>query len=537
MGYRGEKAREVQLTAAELLAQKFSGKVEFKGGVSAQYVAFGTKPVVIGVTGLKFDSPLVSVMAGDDRLYNAFSTLAAKNKSVCIVAGEEPVIYVELDGEIEVLEAGDKILGAISELIKESELWGGRLTGSGELICDPSSPAPGPHYYTNMFLGNRIGFDRPLQSTPKSCVDRLGGGSFRAHADTQVLATRWDYLPEENGFPANRQFYLVENGKKIFWSGAAIAEGLESVRTVHSQNRTVITYDLDCGLKVKRTIFIVPQHEGLPLATEAQMIEIQNDGHDDKDLRIVATGMFGTRETHALSEDVIFTTVVQQSEVFYNEDGELRAVSFNPNPKWTKNNIRFATLIAHTDDGAVYPDEYCARYGDFVGSGSLENPEFIAPLACRASRKGPGFFALSAPFTVKAGGTVRVDSFTCLSSDAVNKDFVVEQTPAVEMEAVCDYYSDPAKLEADLEAVIDFTKQYASYMQIAGDDKDFSAYVNNNLPFQVFYQTFVSRSLDWTQKGYREIGFREIQDIYASMYYFAGMGKTSFIKEMLAGWI
>ena len=51
-------------------------------------------------------------MAGDDRLYNAFSTLAAKNKSVCIVAGEEPVIYVELDGEIEVLEAGDKILGA-----------------------------------------------------------------------------------------------------------------------------------------------------------------------------------------------------------------------------------------------------------------------------------------------------------------------------------------------------------------------------------------------------------------------------------------
>ena len=36
MGYRGEKAREVQLTAAELLEQKFGGKVEFTGGVSAQ---------------------------------------------------------------------------------------------------------------------------------------------------------------------------------------------------------------------------------------------------------------------------------------------------------------------------------------------------------------------------------------------------------------------------------------------------------------------------------------------------------------------
>ena len=53
MGYRGEKAREVQLTAAELLEQKFGGKVEFTGGVSAQYVAFGTKPVVIGVTTLR----------------------------------------------------------------------------------------------------------------------------------------------------------------------------------------------------------------------------------------------------------------------------------------------------------------------------------------------------------------------------------------------------------------------------------------------------------------------------------------------------
>ena len=88
MGYRGEKAREVQRTAAELLVEKFGGKVEFKGGMSAQYVAFGTKPVVIGVTGLKFDSPLVSVMAGDDRLYKAFTTLASKNKSICIVAGE-----------------------------------------------------------------------------------------------------------------------------------------------------------------------------------------------------------------------------------------------------------------------------------------------------------------------------------------------------------------------------------------------------------------------------------------------------------------
>ena len=63
-----------------------------------------------------------------------------------------------------------------------------------------------------------------------------------------------------------------------------------------------------------------------------------------------------------------------------------------------------------------------------------------------------------------------------------------------------------------------------------------NSYVNRNLPFQVFYQTFISRAFGQTQKGYREIGFREIQDLFMSMYYFAGMGRVSFIKELLREW-
>lgn len=534
MSYKGEKAREQKVSAKALIKAKFADIVTEGKGISAQYVRFGKTPVVIGIAGLTFDSPLIGVATGDEAVYNALLAETKSGKSVIFANGKA---YSEKNGTVSECKFDKIVLEHVEDAIKESEEWGGKLNESGELICNPASPAPGPHYYTNMMLGNRIGFDRPLQSTPKSTVDRLGAGSFRAHADTQVLATRWDYLPEENGFPANRQFYLVENGKKIFWSGAAIADGLKTVRTIHSQNRSIIEYELEDGLKVKRTIFIVPQHDGMPLAAEAQMIEITNAGTHNRDLRLVYTGMFGTSETHALSEDVIFTTVVTQSEVFFNENDELRAISFNPNSKWTKGNIRFDTLVAHTDEGTVYPDEYSARYGDFVGSGSLENPEFIEPLSSCPSRKGPGFYALSVPFTVKSGRSVRVDNLVCLSSDAVNDDYVPEVTPAVEMEAASVYISDPSHLPSDLESVIDFTHRYSGYMQIDSADEDFSAYVNNNLPFQVFYQTFVSRSLDWTQKGYREIGFREIQDIYASMYYFAGMGETEFIKSMLTGWI
>ena len=55
MGYIGEKARGERLPAKELLLDKF-GDTIVAGGVSAQYVRFGKSPVVIGVSGLKFDS-------------------------------------------------------------------------------------------------------------------------------------------------------------------------------------------------------------------------------------------------------------------------------------------------------------------------------------------------------------------------------------------------------------------------------------------------------------------------------------------------
>ena len=512
MGYIGEKARGERLPAKELLLDKF-GDTIVAGGVSAQYVRFGKNPVVIGISGLKFDSMAVNILAPDDVIFEQFTSLINEGYSILIVRnGDDFRAFTEKDGNLAEAKLGEAVLERCAELIKGTDAWGGKLATNGELTFDPSTPSPGPHYYTNMLIGNRIDFDFPLQSTPKSTVDSLGGGSFRSHADTQVLATRWDYLPEENGFPANRQFYLVENGKKIFWSGDAMAEGLKTIRTTHSQNRTIISYELECGLKIKRTIFIVPQRQGLPVACEAQLIDIENTTSEDKNLRVVCTGMFGTKQTHALSEDVIFTTVVAESQVFFDENNDIRAVSADPNPKWTKGDIRFNETVVHADDGDFFPDQYSVRYADFVGSGSLSNPEFIFPLASRPSRKGPGFFATSTPFTVKANGTVRVDNITCLSSDCVNENFVVDKTPAEEAEAVANYIKDPANLAKDLQDVIDFTGKYAGYMKIEHEDQDFEAYVNNNLPFQVFYQTFVSRSLDWTQKGYREIGFREIQD-------------------------
>ena len=540
MALKNERARSVIAPASEVLLKRFGNRAS-SGEVSAQYISTLNGGIVFGVSGLCFSAPVCAALLTNEEICGYVTDRAQKKQSILIAKENGKLhLYIEENGEVSDLteeEDGKKILDSAFPVVEYASEWGGKLDEGGELICDLASPAPGPHYYTNLLIGNRIGFDHPLQSTPKSAIDRIGGGCFRSHADTQVLATRWDYLPEQNGFPANRQFYLVENGKVIFYSGSAKQDSVEKAVCRHAQNRTVIEYKLKDGLTVRRTIFIVPQEEGLPVATEAQLIEIGNNGGNSRALRIVYTGMFGTQEVHALREDVIFSTVVAQSEVFYGDNDEIRAISFNPNPKWTKGNIRYNTLMVHEDGKVVFPDQFCARYADFVGAGTLENPQFAATLSNAHSRKGPGFFALSAPFTVASGAKVQIDNLTCLSSDCVNPNYKEDITMQEELEAVIARFSDAKALPSCLDKVISFTKKYASYMQIKHADKDFEAYVNNNLPFQVFYQTFVSRSLDWTQKGYREIGFREIQDIFASMYYFAGMGEVEFIKKLLREWI
>ena len=192
--------------------------------------------------------------------------------------------------------------------------------------------------------------------------------------------------------------------------------------------------------------------------------------------------------------------------------------------------------MVHQGRDVVFPDQFCAKYSEFVGSGTLARPEKLVRLSNRQTRKGPGFFALSTPFSVPAHGKIAADQFACLTSDVVNPDFQEDETLKSELAALVKSFKNPDALPKALQTVKDFAKSYASYMKISHEDKNFEAYVNNNLPFQVFYQTFVSRSLDWTQKGYREIGFREIKDIFASMYYLAGMGQIDFVKKLLREW-
>ena len=444
--------------------------------------------------------------------------------------------YKAMQGEVTKISLPKVVEVAILNTCKDYNEWAGIVNDKGEHVINLKNPVPGPHFYTNMLLGNRMKFPFALQSTPKSVVDRFGCGSFRAHAAVQVLATRWDFLPEENGFPANRQFYIVEKGKQIFYSADVVDENVTSAYCIHSQNHTEITYETKCGLSIKRTIFLVPQYEGLPIATEVQRISITNHGSTDRDLKVVMTGMLGTEATHALMEDVVYSTVIMQGKVFYDEDGHILAYSPSYYPDHAKEDVRFTTAMVYEDGVKKYPAELCTQYSEFVGSGSLMHPEGVGKLTNKLCMKGPGFFALSAPITVKAGKEVVVDHFAGLVSN-LGDHLPTDEEVSTQIEALHKHFAEKEAVEESLKEQLDQHKRYSSYLQVQTDDHAFDTYVNTNLPFQVLYQTFVSRSFDLTQKGYREMGFREIQDIFVSMYYLVSMGEIEYTKSLLKEWI
>lgn len=427
--------------------------------------------------------------------------------------GEEPVPP----------EAAEEIRTVVRRVLSSP----GQLNEKGELLLDLKAYPVGPHYPVNLLLGDRAGYPYPLCTTPKSALDALGRGSFRATGGQQVLATRCVLDLEENGEPANRQFYLVEDGKQIFYS-ADVNENVISASCLHSQNRTIITYETGCGLRIRRTIFLLPQEPGMPTAVEAQRVEVENRSGRERRLKIVMTGVFGIAPPTTVANDVVYANVVAQSEVWY-KDGAPAALTLHHKPKECRGEKRFAALLCRGEG----PEEFCTSRSGFVGSGTLAHPELVAHLPSRYSRKMAPFFAIGKTFFTLPGETAVIDGFVGMLETEGDAGEAFDGA----LHTLLEKYRDPAALEETFRRVTDFWDRYPAYLRPETGDGRFDAYVGHNLPFQVLYQTYVSRAFAWTQKSYRETGFREIQDIFASMYYLSAMGQNELIKELLSNWI
>ena len=249
------------------------------------------------------------------------------------------------------------------------------------------------------------------------------------------------------------------------------------------------------------------------------------------------------------SSDVMYVNLVAEGALLMDE-GRPAATMLSSKPAEDRLKRRFAMLLT---DGETM-DEFCNNLTDFIGNGSLARPEHADWLSCTLQRKMASFFALAKNVTVPAGETVTVDVFTGLcyaggpvsaSADAAAEAYKADPAKASLAEREADdkifalyrKYTDPARLDEVLSAMDESWCRYTSYLRPETEDPLFNAYVQSDLPFQVLYQTYVSRAFAWTQKAYRETGFREIQDIYASMYYLSASGQNDLVRELIGSWV
>lgn len=406
---------------------------------------------------------------------------------------------------------------AIKSVVRYFKDYGGYLNEKGEHVINLFSPVIGPHYGVNLLLGNREELDEPLLTTPKSVVDQFGGGSFRGPSAHQVLATRWDMLPEENGSPFNRQFYLLENGKQIFYSHD-ITLNVKKAYCIHKVNQSEIIYETKDGLSIKRIIYLRKQHkEEEPIALERQVVEIKNNSSKPRNLKIVFTGMFGSANPGCQMVDVIYQTVINQTGLLQKDNKNI-AIYPDYYPEYAREYIRFFSL------GYEGFDNFSYDVSNFLGNGNINKPQNINFLGNELKVKGPSFFAVDKAFLLQPNENKTLVTSTGL---VVGKYDLEKSISSI---LTGDYQKELQENEDDF-------NNYSSYLQLHTRNKIFNAYVNRNLPFQIKYQTFVSRAFAQTQKGYREIGFREIQDTYSSMYYFIHNGQKELVKKLLSKWI
>ena len=473
-------------------------------------------------------TPVLNDILNDETLKRFFFSLDRRHSY--LLSDEGTKLENDQNEEIPIPEKEKKL---IQSYLDKYEDYGGRLEKNGDQYIDLMTENVSCHYDVNLLLGNREGYDHPLQSTPKSVVNRFFQGSFRAHSSYQVLATTWGLLPEENGFPLNRQFYLLEDGKQIFFS-ARIDKNVEKAYCIHNVNHSTIFYRLKSGLEIRREIFLLPQKEGLPSAVEIQTIDIRNCSKRKRDLSIVYVGMFGFSNPHCQEEDVIYSTLVSQAQVIQDEKSRIIALTPDYYPEYFKREIRFVTL----KDDDSYIDSFTSDYISFIGTGTMDHPEHLNHLGNRLTRKGPNLFALGKSFNLDEGKEERIDTFTGMVDATQSKGNDHLKILNAQLERLLEEYRTRKEVEEALKEVKKNFRDYSSFLQIEeSEDIRKNSYINSALPFQVLYQTFVSRSFAMTQKGYREIGFREIQDLYASMYYLNQEGKKGLIQKLLSQWI
>ena len=139
---------------------------------------------VVGACGMEFYAPVSDYILNTPELFCYIASFGAANHLFAFDGGN--VRHYTDDGEKLLPEDTAQALISVYETVMKS---GGTIGSEGEHIIDLKGNKIGTHYDVNLLIGNRIGFEYPMLTTPKGALDSLGRGSFRAGAARPVSYT------------------------------------------------------------------------------------------------------------------------------------------------------------------------------------------------------------------------------------------------------------------------------------------------------------------------------------------------------------
>ena len=165
MYFKNETSRDSFKRPLDKLREVFG---ETKGFADAEYLDAG-RTRVFGVDGLPMKAPVCMFLLGRTEV---LCWLDAKDGDVLVTYGDS------------VTEGGrpvpEDVAAAVRDVVDKAARGAGYINERGEHVIDLKGLEVGTHYTVNLLLGRRIGFDKPMLTTPKASLDSFGRGAFRA---------------------------------------------------------------------------------------------------------------------------------------------------------------------------------------------------------------------------------------------------------------------------------------------------------------------------------------------------------------------
>ena len=361
------------------------------------------------------------------------------------------------------------------------------------VITDPRTPMPWANYLGSPEYGAIV-------------TQNAGGYSFvKSGAAGRILR----YVFNQNDEPG-RYVYLRDNDTADYWSASwrPVEKDLKEFHTI-TRHGTSYT-EIETGYKgiASKVLYYVP----MGATHEVWRVKVTNTGNTPRNISVYGYCEFTTESFYEQDQvNLQYTQFITTTE--FHQDHILQKINqfCHLNPDGSNGSERFFGLAGSP------VKSYTGRRDRFLGVGRFRNPATVeaGDLGNTLNFNGNPCGALETQLVLQPGETKTIA-------------FMLAKKTEVEARAIIDSYADvEAKVNQELQALIDYWHGELANLKVETPDADFNNMVNTWNAFQCFTTFVWSRAASLIYCGQRNgYGYRDtVQDIQGIIHLDPQMAK------------